>query len=54
MEFWNGLWKYIFFVSITGFAVLSLWVAVAGLRDIKRMFADLRRGQDERGNGESE
>ena len=41
MTFWIPLWKYVFLIGISSFAVLSLWVAVAGWGDIGRMFKKL-------------
>ena len=41
MTFWVPLWKYVFLAGVSSFAVLSLWVAIAGWGDIKRMFRAL-------------
>ncbi len=40
---WAMLWKWFLITAVGVFAVVSLWVTVAGLSDIRRMFAELRR-----------
>ena len=49
MEAWMGFWKIVFFVSITAFAAMSIWVVIGGVFDIKRLFADLRNPEDSSG-----
>ena len=45
---WPLIWQYLLIGAISAFAILSLWVIVAGFGDIKKMFADLRQdGADE-------
>jgi hypothetical protein len=46
MEAWAAFWKIVFFVSITAFAAMSVWVIIGGFFDIKRMFADLKPPED--------
>ncbi len=41
MENWALFWKYVFFVSVTVFALMSVWVTIGGFIDIKKLFADL-------------
>ena len=43
---WIGFWKITIYGSVGIFALLSLWVIVAGYGDIQRMFADLREQRD--------
>ncbi|HNT35964.1 MAG TPA: hypothetical protein PKH07_13320 [bacterium] len=43
MAGWAFLWKVVFVFGVSAFALLSLWVTVFGLADIKRMFEDLGR-----------
>ena len=45
MDGWALLWKYVVFGALGLFACLSLWVTIAGIGDIKRMFASLRAGE---------
>ena len=45
MEFWVTFWKYALIVGVGTFGLMSLWVIVYGFRDIKLMFADLKRQQ---------
>jgi len=47
MNGWMILWKYVFIVGVIAFAGMSLWVTIAGVGDIKRMFADLKSGKDD-------
>ena len=37
MSFWAGLWKAVFVLGVTVFAGMSVWVIVAGARDIRSM-----------------
>lgn len=43
---WANFWIAVLYGAIGIFAVMSLWVIVAGFGDIKRMFAELRRQRD--------
>ena len=47
MESWAMLWKWFLIFGVGVFAVVSLWVTVAGLSDIRRMFAELRRQESD-------
>ncbi len=48
MDAWIEFWRVVLYIGLGLFAVMSLWVIVAGLGDIKRMFAALREdGGDE-------
>ncbi len=42
MEAWMSLWKWLLLLGLAGFAVMSLYVAVLGMRDIREMFRSLR------------
>ena len=46
MDGWITFWKFALYTGVTVFALMSLWVIVAGYGDIKRMFADLRAQRD--------
>jgi len=39
MAFWMILWKAVFIFGVGIFAVMSVWVTIAGWRDIRRLFA---------------
>lgn len=41
MSGWAVVWKVVFALGVSAFALLSVWVTVFGLGDIKRMFEDL-------------
>ena len=43
MESWAILWKWFVILGVGIFAVVSVWVTIAGLFDIRRMFRELRR-----------
>ncbi|MEE2886414.1 MAG: hypothetical protein VX951_03175 [Planctomycetota bacterium] len=43
---WVSFWKYVLFGAVGVFALMSLWVIVAGFGDIQRMFGELRRQRD--------
>ena len=45
MEGWALFWKIVVFGALGLFACLSVWVTIAGIGDIKRMFASLRAGE---------
>ena len=47
METWAVLWRGFLILGVGAFAVVSVWVTVAGVFDIRRMFEDLRRGEGE-------
>ena len=46
MEIWASVWKYMFFVSITAFGLMSVWVVIQGGFDIVRMLNDLKNNND--------
>ena len=47
MEDWALLWKVVLYGALGLFAILSVWVTIAGVGDIKRMFAALRSETDD-------
>lgn len=53
MNFWILLWKSVFILSVSAFGLLAVWVTFQGARDIKSLFASLRR-QHESGDGEAQ
>ncbi len=50
MQFWMFLWKAMLIVGLTVFAGMSVWVIIAGYRDIFRMCR--RLDQSHAGGGE--
>lgn len=46
MAGWIEFWKFTIYASVAVFAVMSIWVIIAGFGDIKRMFRDLREQRD--------
>lgn len=42
MDNWIAFWQIVLYVGLGLFTALSLWVIVAGVGDIKRMFQALR------------
>lgn len=51
MEVWAAFWKWFLILGVGVFAVVSAWVTVVGLFDIRRMFRELRRQGGEGGEG---
>lgn len=47
MSDWAAFWQIVLYGALGAFSLLSLWVIVFGYRDIHRMFAALREGEDE-------
>ncbi|NOY81384.1 MAG: hypothetical protein GXP31_10320 [Kiritimatiellaeota bacterium] len=47
MTFWIDLWKLFLLVGVVLFAGMSVWVIVAGFRDIRRMCSRLEHSHDE-------
>jgi hypothetical protein len=43
MNFWIALWKVVFVFSLGIFAVMAVWVTVAGLGDIRKLFAAIEK-----------
>ena len=50
IEFWMGLWKAVFIISVAAFAVMSIWVTIGGALDI-RFLLRLLREEHEAKNG---
>ncbi len=46
MEGWALFWKVVLYSSMVLFFALSVWVTVAGVGDIKAMFAQLSDDSD--------
>jgi len=42
MEFWEGLWKVVFWLGLALFGSMAIWVTIGGFRDIKKMLRRLR------------
>ncbi|MDB4690864.1 hypothetical protein OAH23_10640 [Verrucomicrobia bacterium] len=38
---WQTLWTILFFLSISIFSLMSVWVSIGGFRDLKRLFQRL-------------
>lgn len=43
MAYWELTWKALFIGGLGIFAVMALWVAVAGFNDIRKLLAGLER-----------
>lgn len=43
MDIWMSIWTYVFFISITAFALLSVWVVIFGGIDVLKMLNELRK-----------
>jgi hypothetical protein len=43
---WAEFWRFSIYTGVGLFAVMSVWVIIAGFGDIKRMFAELQRQRD--------
>ena len=46
MEGWIAFWKFALYTGVAMFALMSVWVIIAGYGDIKKMFAALREQRD--------
>ena len=46
MSFWMTLWKWLMILSMSGFAIMAVWVTIQGARDIKSLLISLREGHD--------
>lgn len=44
---WAQFWKIVVYGALGLFALLSVWVTIAGVGDIKRMFAALSEHKDD-------
>ena len=47
MDGWILLWKVVLFGGLGLFALLSVWVTIAGIGDIRRMFRALSESEHE-------
>lgn len=47
IETWSLIWKYTFFIGIGLFALMSLWVIIAGAIDISTMLKTLQSSHDD-------
>ena len=48
METWILLWKTVFIVGLAVFVVMAIWVTIQGFRDIRSLFATMRRNRRRR------
>jgi len=44
---WMLLWKIVFVIGISGFALMAVWVTIAGAKDIKRLFKRIEESHEE-------
>jgi hypothetical protein len=44
---WMLLWKITFIVGVTLFAVMAVWVTIAGAKDIKRLFKRIEESHED-------
>ena len=49
MTFWMILWKTVFIVTVSAFAVVAVWVTIQGARDIKSLLAQIRQQHESGG-----
>ena len=47
MNAWIVVWKVVLLFGLGIFAVMAVWVTIAGFRDIKKLFATLRKSHDD-------
>ncbi len=47
MSGWMLLWKIVFVVGVVVFAGITVWVIVAGFRDIKRLLQSIKKSHEE-------
>ena len=52
MGFWIVLWKAVFILGLGIFAVMAVWVTIAGWRDIKSLFASIEKAHGKDGDSE--
>jgi hypothetical protein len=43
LAYWELLWKALFIGGVSIFAVMALWVTVAGFNDIRKLLAGLEK-----------
>lgn len=46
MRGWMLLWKIVFVVGLAVFAGMTVWVIVAGFRDIKRLLESIKKSHE--------
>ena len=46
MRSWMLLWKIVFVAGVAVFAGMSVWVIVAGYRDIKRLLQNIKKSHE--------
>jgi len=54
MEFWMGLWKAVFIISVAAFAIMSIWVTIGGALDIRALLKLLREEHEAKNSGKHE
>jgi hypothetical protein len=47
MEFWETLWKIVFFVGVSIFGAMAIWVTIWGFFDIKKLFQRIKEPREE-------
>ena len=47
MNAWMAIWKVVLVFAVGIFAVMAVWVAIAGFRDIRRLFAAIERSHQD-------
>ena len=47
MNAWIILWKAVLLFSVGIFAVMAVWVTIAGLRDIKQLFVTINKSHED-------
>lgn len=49
MNAWIILWKVVLIFGLGIFAVMAVWVAIAGFGDIKKLFATITKSHEDEG-----
>ena len=47
MNYWMWLWKAVFVIGVAAFAIMAVWVTIAGFGDIKRLIETIRKSHDD-------
>lgn len=47
MTLWMTFWKFFFVITLSLFAVMSVWVTIGGFADIKKLFRKMEEARNE-------
>lgn len=48
MEFWTVLWKGVFIISVSAFAMMAVWVTIGGALDIRYLLRLLKEEHEKK------